>query len=277
MTRRAQPARFGETRNASANAEPRRPHRRGVDAPSSRGASARVPARMARIASIDALRGVAIIAMIVYHLCFDLRHFGLVRWDFEHDPAWLAARTVILSSFLLLAGVSAVLARGEPRADARWLKRIATIGVAALAVTAASAVAFPQTFIWFGVLHAIAVALLIARPLIDRPWLSACTGIAIVVAGSTWQHPAFDNRALGWIGFMTMKPSTEDYVQLFPWAGTLFIGIAVGHWLVRSRFAPVAPMARAPSALHWMGRHSLALYLVHQPVLLGLLWLALRR
>jgi len=64
----------------------------------------------ARVASIDAVRAIALIAMIAYHFCFDLRYFGVIRADFEHDPFWLGARTIILSSFLLLAGVSLVLA-----------------------------------------------------------------------------------------------------------------------------------------------------------------------
>ena len=74
-------------------------------------------------------------------------------------------------------------------------------------------------FIWFGVLHAIAVSLVLARPLVRYPRTALALGIAVVVAGNAIRHPAFDNRSLGWIGFMTAKPSTEDYVPLFPWAG----------------------------------------------------------
>jgi uncharacterized membrane protein len=74
--------------------------------------------------------------MVIYHFCFDLRYFGLARWDFEHDIRWLAARTLILSSFLLIAGISAALARRDPAADARWPRHVAVIGGAALLVTA---------------------------------------------------------------------------------------------------------------------------------------------
>jgi uncharacterized membrane protein len=74
----------------------------------------------ARVAGLDALRGIAIVEMVVYHFCFDLRYFRLTRWDFEHDPLWLTARAAILSSFLLIAGISAALARRDPLADARW-------------------------------------------------------------------------------------------------------------------------------------------------------------
>jgi len=229
-----------------------------------------------RVEGLDALRGVAILAMVVYHFCFDLRYFGVARWDFEHDIRWLAARTLILSSFLLIAGISAALARRDPAADARWPRHVAVIGGAALLVTAASAMMFPRSFIWFGVLHAIALSLLLARPLIDRPRAAVAAGVIVIAAGVMLSSQHFDNRMLGWLGFMTGKPMTEDYVPLFPWSGVLFLGIAAGHALVASNFAMLAPLARMPRALRLLGRHSLAVYLVHQPLLLGGLGLAVR-
>jgi len=229
-----------------------------------------------RVEGLDALRGVAIVAMVVYHFCFDLRYFGVARWDFEHDIRWLAARTLILSSFLLIAGISAALARRDPAADARWPRHVAVIGGAALLVTAASAIMFPRSFIWFGVLHAIALSLLLARLLIDRPRAALAAGVIVIAAGVMLSSQHFDNRMLGWLGFMTGKPMTEDYVPLFPWSGVLFLGIAAGHALVASNFAMLAPLARMPRALRFLGRHSLAVYLVHQPLLLGGLGLAVR-
>jgi uncharacterized membrane protein len=229
-----------------------------------------------RVEGLDALRGIAILAMVVYHFCFDLRYFGVARWDFEHDIRWLAARTLILSSFLLIAGISAALARRDPAADARWPRHVAVIGGAALLVTAASAMMFPRSFIWFGVLHAIALSLLLARPLVDRPRAAVAAGVIVIAAGVMLSSQHFDNRMLGWLGFMTGKPMTEDYVPLFPWSGVLFLGIAAGHALVASNFTMLAPLARMPRALRFLGRHSLAVYLVHQPLLLGGLGLAVR-
>ena len=251
--------------------------RKAVAGKSPNGQPATHAAPSTRIAGLDALRGLAIVAMIAYHLCFDLRYFGVTHWDFEHDLRWLTVRTLILSSFLLIAGISAVLARRQASPVRHWLRHIGIIAGAALLVSAGSWLMFPRSFIWFGVPHAIAVSLLLARPVYGQPVLAALVGIAVIVAGSTYANAAFDNRTLGWIGFMTAKPVTEDYVPLFPWTGVLLLGVTAGHALVRTRFAALAPLARLPAPLQLLGRHSLIVYLLHQPLLLGLLWLAVRR
>jgi uncharacterized membrane protein len=239
--------------------------------------AARRPLRAAsRIEGIDTLRGLAILAMIAYHFTFDLRHFGVVRADFENDPFWLGARAAIVSSFLLLVGVSLVLARELGVPTARFARRVALIALCALAATIGSYAVFPERFIYFGILHCIAVASVLARPLAGRPLLASALGVAVIAAGLVLSHPFFDARATSWLGFNTVKPATEDFVPLFPWLGVVLLGIALGHGLVRRAFAPVAPLARAPQALRWLGRHSLAVYMVHQPVLLGILALVVQ-
>ena len=234
-------------------------------------------ARPARLAAVDALRGIAIVAMVAYHLSFDLRLFGLARLDFEGDPFWLGARAAIVSTFLGLVGMSLVLARRAGVTAAQRWKRTATIAACALAVSVASWLAFPTSYIWFGILHCIAVASVVAWPFTRSPRLALACGAAVIVAGLVVTHPAFDSRALAWIGFTTHKPATQDYVPLFPWLGATLVGIAAGDALLRRSFTPLAFLARAPRALAWLGRHSLAVYMVHQPLLIGVLSLALRR
>ncbi len=63
---------------------------------------------------------------------------------------------------------------------------------------------------------------------------------------------------------------------MFPWLGVVLLGVGLGHALLRAQFRPIAALGRAPRPLLWMGRHSLAIYMVHQPFLMGALWLALR-
>ncbi len=228
----------------------------------------------ARVPAIDNLRGLAIIAMVVFHFSFDLRHFGFTHADFYRDPFWLHARTAILSSFLFLAGLSLVLAQSTAHGRARFWRQVARVAGAAVLVSVASYLVFPQRYIWFGVLHAIAVSLILLRPLAHRPWMALGLGMAVIVAGNVWASPAFDGRTWGWLGFMTAKPPTEDYVPLFPWTGVMLLGMAAAHALQRNDFRALAPLARLPAGLGALGRHSLAIYLVHQPVLFGLVNLA---
>jgi uncharacterized membrane protein len=238
---------------------------------------AQAHAAPARLAAIDALRGLAIVAMVAFHFSFDLALFRLARFDFEHDLGWIVARDAIVASFMGLVGVSLVLAaRQDVPASRRW-RRVAVIAACALAVSAASYALFPRTWIRFGILHAIALASVIAWPLVRRPRLALALGVAIVAAGALVAHPAFDAPGLQWIGFTTTPPPTEDYVPLFPWLGVTLIGIAAGDALARRGFAALGPLARAPGALRWLGRHSLAVYMVHQPIMIGALALALGR
>jgi uncharacterized membrane protein len=229
----------------------------------------------ARVAPIDALRGIALCMMFAYHFSFDLRYYRVLNADFEHDPFWLGFRAVIVSSFLLLVGVSLVLAERSGMAWPRFLKRVGWIAAGALAATAASFALFPASFIYFGVLHSIAVTSLLAWPVRRRPAVALAIGIVVLVLGLTVSASVFDTRALSWIGFTTHKPVTQDYVPLAPWAGLVFVGIALGHALAASAFRGVAFLRAAPGWLRWLGRHSLVVYLVHQPIFFALLWLVL--
>jgi uncharacterized membrane protein len=158
----------------------------------------------------------------------------------------------------------------------RFWRRLAAIAGCALLVSAGSYLVFPASYIYFGVLHAISLSLLLARPLAQRPRLAALLGVAIVAAGNLVAHPAFDARALQWLGFTTVKPRTEDYVPLFPWLGVVLCGIAAAA-AGRRHPATLAALDRsAPAWLAAIGRHSLPIYMLHQPLLIGALWLYTR-
>ena len=248
----------------------RRRHRR-------RGAVGHAPAAAPvaapqRIAAIDGLRGFALCLMIVYHFAFDLVWFRVLRADFNHDPFWLGFRGVIVSLFLGLVGVSLVLAQRARGGPGAFWQRVALIVVCAALVSVVSYVTFPETFITFGILHCIAVSSILARPLVAWPRLAVALGIAIIVVGNVVHLAAFDAPWLNWVGLMTHKPATEDYVPLLPWLGVVLVGIGVGHWLLARERSAVAALSRAtPTWLARMGRHSLLIYLVHQPVLVGIL------
>ncbi len=236
----------------------------------------------ARFDRLDALRGMAIVWMAVFHFCFDLNHYRLLTpvQNLYTDPFWTVQRAAIVTLFMFTAGLSQAVAhdagQGWPRFWKRWLQ----IAGCALLVSAGSALMFPKSWISFGVLHGFAVMLVIARvaaPL--RAWLWPL-GLVLVLSPHFVQHPFFDTRLTNWVGLVTRKPVTEDYAPVLPWLGVMLWGLAVGQWLLLHRRAVMSgelPSLLQPLAA--LGRWSLSFYMLHQPVLIGaiLAWLAVTR
>jgi uncharacterized membrane protein len=231
-----------------------------------------VRAPLTRVRAIDALRGAAICMMIVYHAAFDLNWFHIITADFNHDRFWLSFRDLIVSSFLLLVGVSLVLASRAGISPKRFWNRIALVGACAILVTVGSYVTFPKTFITFGILHCIVVSSILGWPLVRFPRAALIVGIVVIVAGVAIGVPLFDRPWLNWVGLMTHKPATEDYVPVLPWLGVVLVGISIGWWLLERRMHDLRQISRAsPKWLTWLGRHSLLVYMIHQPIMIGVL------
>jgi uncharacterized membrane protein len=210
--------------------------------------------------------------MVVYHFSFDLNYFGWIQQDFNHDVVWLSFRALIVTLFLFAVGVSLQFAHAAPDAQRRFWQRFVRIAGCAALVSLGSYLMFPQTFIYFGILHFIALASLLAWPLVNAGAWNLLVGVAALAIGNGVQHPVFDQPFLHWLGLMTHKPHTEDYVPLLPWFGVVTLGVYAGAQLARH---PIARLdAASPRAVAWLGRHSLLIYMLHQPLLIGVLWLA---
>ena len=215
--------------------------------------------------------------MIAYHFAFDLNYFGLVQFDFNTDPFWLGARALILSLFLGLVGVSLQIFYARGFNGKSYLKRLGLIAGSAALVSFASYLMFPQTLIFFGVLHFIAVASVVALLFVRFHVFNLLLGSIFILAGLWFKHRFFDQPWAQWIGFMTHKPLTEDYVPLFPWLGVVLIGLFIGSLILKS---PRVKMLLVKGHEHELGRvvsiagrHSLIIYLAHQPILIALIYL----
>jgi uncharacterized membrane protein len=225
-----------------------------------------------RFDRLDVLRALAIVWMAAFHLAFDLNHFGLLepRHNFHRDPLWTVQRTCIVSLFLFTAGMGQALALHAAQGWPRFWKRWAQVATCALLVSAGSALMFPRSWIFFGVLHGIAVMLIVCR--LAAPmgaWLWPLGALAIALP--RWPGmPTLDHPALSWIGLVLRKPITEDYVPLLPWLGVMLWGLVAGQWLLRHRrpwLQGTVPDALQPLAL--LGRWSLSFYMLHQPLFIG--------
>jgi uncharacterized membrane protein len=228
-----------------------------------------------RFASLDAARGIALAAMIVFHCAFDLDSLGLAQIHID-APSWRWFARIIAGSFLALSGVSLVIAHGRGMRWRAYLRRLAVLGGAAAAVTLATWFAMPEEFIFFGILHAITVASVVGLAFLRAPWPVTLLGaIAALILPSLASSPIFDAPSWRWIGLGTVVPRTMDYEPVFPWVAPFLFGMAGANFLFSS-FATSAAASWKPSAwpgqiLSWAGRHSLAIYLIHQPLMFGTL------
>ncbi len=227
-----------------------------------------------RFDRLDALRGVAIVWMALFHFGFDLNHFRLLQppQDFYRDLVWTSQRACIVSLFLFCAGLGQAIALHAGQSWTRFWRRWAQVAACALLVSVGSAFMFPRSWIYFGVLHGIAVMLILCRlaaPL--KAWLWPLGGVALLMPQLV--HSRFFNRpGLDWTGLVAFKPITEDYVPVLPWLGVMLWGLAAGQYLTRARpglLRGALPRGAQPLAL--LGRWSLSFYMLHQPVLIGTL------
>jgi uncharacterized membrane protein len=226
-----------------------------------------------RLPAIDIARGGALLAMFIYHLMWDLTYFGLIGRDFAtSQPAKIFAHCVAFA-FLLLVGISLSLAaRNAPR-RAFW-QRLGRIALAAAAISVVTWFVFPDQFIYFGILHCIALSSLLGLPFGRAPvsliLLLAVVAlfVPLVLTSSFFNAPAWL-----WLGLSTDVRPSVDYQPLLPGFGMALVGLCIGRviaspppgWMERPSRGPIA------ATLEFGGKHSLIIYLLHQPVFFLLL------
>lgn len=235
-----------------------------------------MPTKLRRIALVDIVRGIAIIGVVFYHFCWDLRYFEFILVDVANETGWYIFARALLAIFLFLTGVSLVLGHGDGMRWPQFWRRFAIVGGAALLVTLGTYIIFPYAFVYFGVLHAIALFSLMAVPFLRLPvWVPLVLGVVWIALPAFFTSEFFNVWYWSWIGFWTVPPLTEDLVPIFPGFGFTLLGLGLIR-LAKSnrlmdRLAKVKAEGRALRYLALAGRWSLVIYLVHQPIILGLM------
>jgi len=234
-----------------------------------------------RLEAIDALRGLALLGMFAFHLIWDLGYFQLVSPELPYEPGVMGFGHGVAASFLFLVGAGLALAsRHGVNMRAFW-RRLLVIGAAAAGVSAATYLLFPQSFIFFGILHCIALSSLLALPLLRAPlWVVTVIALAALVAPLLIESTVFDAPAFWWLGLGTLEPISNDWRPILPYFGVVLAGLVTARWML-ARGLPAwltnwRAQNRAAVALVWGGRHSLLVYLVHQPILLAVLFMMAR-
>ena len=211
---------------------------------------------------LDALRGMAVLWMIIFHGAYDLRMFNYVTWNFS-EGFWYGFPRFIAFTFLFCVGLS--LNYGHtPRPNWQAMKkRSLKLFLAALGVSVGTYFVFPNQWIFFGTLHCILVGSLLGVLVVNHRALAWMLLILILI-GQYLLH--FDIK---WVSSIIQKPSM-DFIPIYPWFWAILLGIVGGPYLSR---IPLLNEMKSNAFLDYLGRHSLKIYLIHQPVLFGLIWL----
>jgi len=244
--------------------------------PADRG-EARTQTVPVRIWEIDFLRGLSIILMVLYHLLYDLTEMRGLKTLFGievnlYSVSWLVAQNFFAGLFIILSGISSTLSRGNIR---RALK---LLGVAAV-ITAVTYIYDSSSAILFGILHCLGICILIYGLTLHKAKLLACACAGALVFGLTAARALLLKNApvhTNWLlpfGITGDTFASLDYFPLLPWFGIFLAGAALGK-SIYSRRRSVIPKPWPETFINAAGRHSLLIYVVHQPVLIAILYLA---
>lgn len=218
-----------------------------------------------RIKLIDALRTLAIILMIFFHLGHDLTAFGFVQIDFKLDPFWFYLPRLIVTLFFLSAGASLYLAYAKVGINwKKFLKRQGQLLLFAILITIITYFLFPKTWIYFGTLHSIFICSFLTLPLINFPRTSFWLGILMLIP------PIFFGWRYPW---PMLNHFSMDYIPALPWVAVMWMGIYLGYWCALNQKLLSKLETKIPKFTNFMGKHSLIIYLVHQPILYFLVFL----
>jgi len=212
-----------------------------------------------RYEAIDMIRALAIILMIIFHGSFDLTLYGYLSIDFSRDPFWWAFPRVIVFLFLLPMGQSMQIAHAHKIKWSDIKKRMIKLVTCALIISVSTYVSFPDKWIYFGTLHCIAVCSLLILPFLDHPYTSLAFALFITI-------PLFFGFRWPWF---QMEHSSMDYIPALPWLAVVLLGVfsvKVGSHKFR------IPNFRTKKLFLAVSKHSLIIYLLHQPILFGLVW-----
>ncbi len=237
-----------------------------------------------RFWEVDNLRGLAIIMMVTYHFIFDLTFFGIFPFNIYSGFLWYFARITAVT-FIFVMGLSLTLSYsraeiiGDKKAGSfeKYLKRGLKIFSLGLGVTLVTWIFIPSEFIIFGVLHFIGIAIIISYPLIKSKNLNLYLGIFFILVGTYLGNFTFNFNWLLWLGFIPQNFQTVDYFPIFPWFGVVLLGLYFGRILYKNyqrqfKFPDISER-HVVRGFSFLGKNSLLIYLIHQPIIILILYM----
>jgi uncharacterized membrane protein len=237
------------------------------------------PTTSTRLWELDALRGITILLMVAFHVVFDLRYFFGFKSLSYSSGFWFYEGKLSAILFIGLTGmVSSLLYHrynGSKLRQKMRMRGLRLIGLGML-ITAVTWMIFDRDAIWFGILHFLGVSMLLSIPFLRFRWVNV--GLAGLMFYVGW---IFDRMTVNhwWFMIFGIRPNTFhtlDYYPLLPWFGVSLMGIAIGNFLYSKNFPLIQRRSKGvEKTFIWLGQYSLWIYLIHQPIMLGALWMVL--
>jgi uncharacterized membrane protein len=228
---------------------------------------------------VDAARGVAIIMMIVYHSTYDLDTLG--GYDIQSTTGqWALFADVTAGLFVFLVGVSLAISQARTTLTGwnlfrKYLARGLRILVYAVVLTFVF-LALGMGVVAFGILHLIGISIILAYPFLRLRFTNLVLGALIFVAGQYILAQGLDSQSIWLLPFGIVPEGVimPDYRPLLPWFGVVLIGLFFGNLVYGDGGRPAVTEDEAPlpaRPLLPLGRNSLFIYLIHQPIIIALL------
>ena len=232
-----------------------------------------------RILWIDVIRGVSILAMITFHFAFDLMYFGFAKSDLIYQPDWRLFERMIAFSFLFIAGLSLFITHGSLIKWNSFIKRYGVTAICAVLISTVTYVLFNSDMIRFGILHAISVSGLISLLLLRlNSFFLALLAVIIFLINLIIPQPVEGDYFWQWLIYTNETPHSLDYRPIIPWITPFILGMASYQLFKKWGLLETNKIIiyRELSILSWLGRNSLIIYLIHQPILFGGFFLFLK-
>lgn len=218
-----------------------------------------------RIWEIDFLRGIAISLMVVFHIIYDLKEF--FQYDIEYSQGfWFFVGKSSAVIFMLVSGISSNFSRNN-------LQRGGKIFIYGIGITLITFFYNPKTYIRFGILHLLGISNIIYHFICKgRSFFLYITSFVLILLGRALVGKSTISPYLFPIGLVTKEFTSLDYYPLIPWFGVFLLGAALGKTIYKKKQS-LFPFQLKACPLSYIGKHSLFIYLVHQPIIIGLLYL----
>ena len=237
-----------------------------------------------RFWEIDFFRGIAIVMMVIYHSVYDLSSFGHYNIN-ATSGFWLYFARITANIFIFLVGTSLYVSyiktekiiKNKRALYVKYLERGLKIFCWGLVITGVTWFLFGKGYVIFGILHLIGISIIIAFPFLKLRFWNFPLGIFCIILGLYLKGLTFNFPWFLWLGIKPVNFYSVDYFPLLPWFGVILLGIFFGNLLYadgsRKFIFPDFSHFTIIKCFSFLGKHSLFLYLIHQPLIIAIIYL----